>query len=141
VDLADINVWLALAYDGHVHHARAQAWFDAVGVRGAAFCRITQLGLLRLATNDKVMGDEVLTQRQAWVMYDGLCGDERVAFLEEPPDIGPVWRQFTQSTYPSTKSWTDAYLAAFASSHALRLVSLDKGFAKFPNLQKLILLP
>ena len=63
----DINVWVALTYEGHVHHSTAATWFTQLPPHVTlAFCRFTQLGLLRLLTTAVVMGDEVMTQPQAW---------------------------------------------------------------------------
>ena len=63
----DINVWAALTYEGHVHHTTAATWFtDLQPDVTLAFCRFTQLGLLRLLTTAVVMGDEVMTQPRAW---------------------------------------------------------------------------
>jgi predicted nucleic acid-binding protein len=28
--LPDVNVWLALTFDSHIHHSAAKAWFDAL---------------------------------------------------------------------------------------------------------------
>jgi hypothetical protein len=53
----DINLWVALTYEGHVHHAVAAAWFGKLPPDATfAFCRFTQLGLLRLLTTKAVMG-------------------------------------------------------------------------------------
>jgi len=55
----DINVWVALTYERHVHHVSARN-----GLRGLAptprlfFCRLTQLGLLRLLSEPAVMGSD-----------------------------------------------------------------------------------
>jgi len=54
--LVDANVWLALAVDAHVHHAPALNWFAAQAEGSRAFCRLTQLALLRHLTNGKIMG-------------------------------------------------------------------------------------
>ena len=63
----DINVWVALTYEGHVHHRTAATWFATLEPdAGLVFCRLTQLGLLRLLTTEAVRGDEVMTQPQAW---------------------------------------------------------------------------
>jgi predicted nucleic acid-binding protein len=56
ISLVDANVWLAIALDGHVHHAAALAWFDGQAEGTCAFCRITQLAFLRHLTNPKIMG-------------------------------------------------------------------------------------
>jgi len=53
----DINVWIALTWEGHVHHAIARRWFGTVdGGARLFFCRFTQLGLLRLLSSEAVMG-------------------------------------------------------------------------------------
>jgi uncharacterized protein len=57
----DINVWIALTYEGHRHHANAADWFATLPPDASfAFCRFTQLGLLRLLTTKAVMSDEVM---------------------------------------------------------------------------------
>jgi hypothetical protein len=42
--LPDINVWLALTFDSHVHHPAAKVWFDALADEHCFFCRMTQQG-------------------------------------------------------------------------------------------------
>ena len=56
ISLPDVNVWIALAAEGHIHHVPAREWFAAQPDASVAFCRITQMGLLRLLTNPNVMG-------------------------------------------------------------------------------------
>ena len=63
--LPDINVWLALAFEVHVHHWRAVEWLGRAATGSCAFCRLTQQGFLRLATNPSVFGDEALTLKRA----------------------------------------------------------------------------
>jgi predicted nucleic acid-binding protein len=63
--LIDINVWLALTWDGHPHHDVAGVWFESIDEATLLFCRITMLGLLRLLTNEQVMGQSVVTVREA----------------------------------------------------------------------------
>jgi len=48
ITLPDINAWVALASDRHVHHGLARDWFTAMRGAGTAFCRVTQMGFLRL---------------------------------------------------------------------------------------------
>ncbi len=126
----DINVWIALTYEGHVHHFAARDWFDAVGSSSRLFfCRFTQLGFLRLLTAEAVMGrTDVLTQEQAWEAFDRWLQDERVGFLEEPAGLETPFRELTRSRRSSTKDWADSYLAAFAHSAQLTLVTFDQAF-------------
>jgi len=131
----DINVWVALTSDQHVHHVAAQRWFAAL--RPAArpfFCRFTQLGLLRLLTTEVVMGrEDVLTQEEAWRVYDAWFQDERIAFLEESAELETDFRAITRSRRAAPKDWADSYLAAFARSAQLQLVTFDKAFLSRTN--------
>jgi len=124
----DINVWIALTYEGHAHHSNAAAWFATLSEDATlAFCRFTQLGLLRLLTAEAVMSDEVMTQPQAWVAYDQWLQDPRVELVEEPAEIEIRFRALTRLRQPATKDWADSYLAAFAAVGQLTLVTFDRG--------------
>src|SRR5712692_3226583 len=128
--LPDINVWIAVWWEGHLHHAPAKLWFASVERAGAAFCRITQMGFLRLITNSRVMRADVVNQKHAWEIYEKIARDLRVIFLPEPERLESVWKGLTQSPFGATNVWTDAYLAAFASLHELALVSFDRSLAR-----------
>jgi toxin-antitoxin system PIN domain toxin len=125
-------VWVALTYEGHVHHKIARSWFVSVAGSGRLFfCRITQLGLLRLLTAEIVMGqDEVMTQLEAWGAYDQWLQDERISFLDEPPEMETPFRALTRSRRSAPKDWADSYLAAFAQAAQLTLVTFDQGFSR-----------
>src|ERR1700683_1672218 len=101
--LPDINVWLAIAADGHIHHRDATAWFDAISAVEAAFCRITQMGFLRLLTNAHAMHEDVRTQKEAWRVFDKLRDDERVTYLAEPEGLEREWRAAMQQPTPSNR--------------------------------------
>lgn len=138
--LPDVNVWLALTFDSHVHHPIAKAWFDNLPSGAVClFCRLTQQGFLRLASNKTVFGAHTLTLPDAWQKYDTFLNDPRVAFSEEPADLETNWRAFTQSQTFSPHVWNDAYLAAFALAGKLELITFDKGFKKYTNVTCIIL--
>ena len=139
IKLADANVWLALAFDGHIHHETAKSWFETQIDESCALCRVTQMALLRHLTNSKIMGRFVLSQQQAWNTYDDLAQDPRVMFLDEPPALEDEFRNLSQSLSPSHKRWTDAYLTALAKLNAAQLVSFDRGFSSFDGLDFLLL--
>jgi toxin-antitoxin system PIN domain toxin len=124
----DINVWVALTYERHVHYSMAHRWFDPLPASARIFfCRLTQLGFLRLLTVSAVMGaDEAKSQRDAWKVYDYWFEDERVGFLEEPDGLDNHFRLLTQSHQASPKDWADSYLAAFAHASRLTLVTFDR---------------
>jgi uncharacterized protein len=65
--LPDVNLWLALAFESHVHHSAAKAWFDGLSDGDACgFYRMTQQGFLRLATNPRAFAEEAVTLAEAW---------------------------------------------------------------------------
>jgi hypothetical protein len=59
-------------------------------------------------------------------MYDSYLGDGRVGFVAEPEGIETYWRACTQRRSYLPKIWNDAYLAAFAHTVHLQVVTLDK---------------
>lgn len=136
--LPDVNVWLALTFDSHVHHPKAKAWFDGLA-EVCFFCRLSQQGFLRLATNRRVFGTSAVTLPDAWQLYDMFLGDPRVAFAEEPAQLEQHWRFFTQSQSFSPHVWNDAYLAAFARAGKMELVTFDKALSQYQNVACTIL--
>jgi uncharacterized protein len=124
----DINVWMALTYDRHVHHTAARRWFEALEATARLFFyRLTQLGLLRLLTTESVMGrDEVMSQVAAWEAYDRWLEDGRVSFLEEPLGIERLFRSLSRLRHPAPKDWADTYLIAFVTACGITLVSFDQ---------------
>lgn len=137
--LADINVWVALAFRKHQFHDAAIAWFAGCEVNTCAFCRVTQQGLLRLATNQRVVGPAAATFDEAWSFYDAFMADERVFYASEPAGIEVAWRSLTHGARRSPNIWTDAYLAAFAQVAGMEIITFDQGFAQFQGVSSTIL--
>ncbi len=138
MNLPDLNVWLAAAWGRHVHHAKVKRWFDAEEDT-IAFCRITQMGYLRLISNRSVMRGEVRTRQEAWNSYEQLVRDERVLYLSEPDGMDVLWQMFSKKADHSHLLWTDDYLAAFALQNEARLITLDRAMKdRYPSVEVLI---
>ncbi len=136
--LADVNVWLATLVAEHPHHRAAIRWWRESLLPAAdriAFCRITQLGLLRLLTNRRVMGRQRKTIDEAWSIYRRLRAARPVVFAPEPEGTEAVLARQCELGAESSKFWTDSYLAAFARAGDLALVTFDRGFTRFPGLE------
>ena len=99
------------------------------------FCRITQLGLLRLLTNTKVMGESVLTIGQAFVAFDRWIEDPRVEFAPEPRGLESSFRRVAAgvANRSATKALMDIFLASFAAAEQAALVTLDSALAKLAH--------
>lgn len=131
--LPDVNVWIALAVAEHVHHGQATAWAEAAASDLVAFCRVTQMGFLRLLTNRHVMGGNELTAARAWGLLDSFYQDAGIVFLEEPAGLEAQWRALTRHSLTGKNMWTDAYLAAFAEAAEHTLVTFDAGLRRYKN--------
>jgi toxin-antitoxin system PIN domain toxin len=126
----DVNVWLALAHEIHPHHVTADRWEQSLTSGSVlCFCRFTQLGLLRLLTNPSAMREDVLTQAQAWEIFDTFTQVSAARLIEEPDGIDPIFRRLTERDETSTKQWADGYLAAFAEAAKITMVTFDRALA------------
>ena len=136
-DLLDVNVWLAFSVGGHPHHPAALAAWRHLS--RPSFCRVTNLGLMRLLCNPQVMGNLVFTASAAWAAYEKLLATGAVHFVEEPASLEVRLKLLVEQAKVPRDFWTDSYLAAFAQSTGMRLVSFDSAFARFKNLDCLVL--
>jgi len=125
----DVNVWLALASEEHVHRPAALSWWQA-NKEAVGFCRFTQLGFRRLISTAVVMNQRPLSLRAAWKVYDSFFIDERVQFVPEPAAMEHAFRRFSASPQSSPKLLADAYLLAFASNCGGTLVTFDRALAR-----------
>ena len=140
IDLLDVNLWLSLVDQRHLHHPVAQAYWSQNGARHFAFCRVTMLGLLRLTTSDQAVANPK-THAAAWSIYQEFKALPNIRFLSEPIHLETTFHSLTTEVDLPNRMWTDAYLAAFAIASGSRLVSFDADFARFPGLQFLHLKP
>jgi toxin-antitoxin system PIN domain toxin len=134
----DVNVWLALSVSGHSHHSVASSWLDRLPDDSTLiFSRFTQLGLLRLLTNDAVMGEETLTLRRAWAVYDRWLHDPRVEFYPEPRNADAAFRRATEPFAGKAASkWVgDCWLLAYAEATQARLVTFDQALCELARKQ------
>ena len=132
-DLPDVNVWLALVDENHIHHTRAVAYWQSESFPEVAFCRVTALGFLRLSTHPKVLSRS-LTCDEAWNIYDRYRSEEEVAYIDDSAAIDPGFRELSCEVNFLHHLWTDAYLSALAQFKNCRIVSFDRNFERFPEL-------
>jgi len=130
MNLPDINVWVSLVHEAHPHHAISREWIEKVLPKEPVyFCRITQLGMLRVLSGVWAKGVEPLTQVEAWEQYDLFMGDPRITIIDEPPGLERLFRRISSRNEITPKLWTDDYLMAFAEEANLRLITFDQALA------------
>lgn len=127
----DLNVWVALSLAAHEHSKIAWEWYRSLrGEEELVFCRMSQLGLLRLLTTESVAKHETLTQVQAWAIYDSWMQKGGTTFLEEPLGFEAEFRYYADRKTPSPREWADSYLIAFAAAASMPLVTFDRGLSQ-----------
>jgi uncharacterized protein len=133
--LFDANVWVALAFADHPHHGLAVAAYrSATEARPALFCRATQQTFLRLVSTPAFLAlcnATGLTNRDALDIHERFMASRSVAYRDEPAGVAPLWHRLAVTDSTAPKIWMDAYLAAFAISADLHMVTLDRDFRAF----------
>jgi toxin-antitoxin system PIN domain toxin len=128
LNFPDVNVWMALLLENHVHREAARLWWQAADAT-IAFTRFTQISVLRLLTTAAAMDGKPLRLNEAWRAYGRLFADERVGLMPEPPEAEKLFRQNTRGRTASPRLWADAWLLAFAQSVDGILVTFDRALA------------
>ena len=93
-----------------------------------AFCRVTEMSLLRLMTNPAVTGREAMSRREARELVEQFLADPRVRLLPEPEGLVPLWVMLSKHDDRHHLWWTDDYLAAFAQAAEAYLVTFERAF-------------
>jgi toxin-antitoxin system PIN domain toxin len=130
----DLNVWVALSDQSHVHSTQAWEWLHLLPREARIiFSRYTHIGLLRLLTSEAVMGPATLTLEKAWYAYDTWLSDPRVEFYPEPYGLDAALRDATApfAAKPASKSVGDCYLLAFSKQSQATLVTFDRRLLAF----------
>lgn len=139
ISLPDVNVLFALMTASHQHQSVALAWMSQREPASVAICRVTQMGLLRLLTNPKALPEGAFTMTRAWQFMNEAFSDRRIFFAPEAARIEVLWQSLSTMPGVGPSAWTDAYLAAFAYGHGYEMVTFDRGFRRWEELQLQVL--
>jgi predicted nucleic acid-binding protein len=80
------------------------------------------------------MGVQRRSLEQAFSDYSQLLEHKIVDYADEPAGLEQKLKSYCNLGRQSRNFWTDAYLAAFACSASLTLVTFDRGFRLFSEL-------
>ncbi|MFM8623200.1 MAG: TA system VapC family ribonuclease toxin [Betaproteobacteria bacterium] len=143
-DLPDVNVWVALCSAAHPFHASAMQYWQSSCQSGTTlwFCRATMMGLVRLLSQPRVMGSNVLDLAQAIALYRQWLATPAVELWIEAPGVDEALEQIMArraQAWPA-RLWTDICLAATAQAAGLRLASFDRDFDRY-GLERCLVLP
>lgn len=121
--LLDVNVLIALAWDDHVHHARAHAWFGRLANESFATCNVTQSGFVRVSLNPdavhcKIGITDVFEMLESFTKHPNHSFCEDGALQKELS----AWQRVT-----GHKQVTDTNLFLIAHRHGRKFVTFDDG--------------
>jgi len=127
IELADVNVLVALAWPNHVHHARSRAWFAEFGMSGWATCPITEAGFIRVSSNRRVIPD-ARSVGEAVGILSALRAVGPHQFWTD--DVSPVDNpEVDFEALSGYRHVTDALLASLAGRRGGRFVTFDAAAA------------
>jgi toxin-antitoxin system PIN domain toxin len=86
MDIPDVNVWLALVDQNHLHHNAAASYWENTAATQVAFTRVSMMGFLRLGTQPRVLS-RTLTPPEAWELYRQFLADPNHCLLQEPASL------------------------------------------------------
>jgi toxin-antitoxin system PIN domain toxin len=138
-DLLDINVWVGLAAENHPFHEAALNYWQSEAAAKLALCSVTATGFVRILTRPHGASSQALPLEEAWRLYSAWRQSPEVVFLHQPAACDSELDELVSSNLVTPRLWNDAYLAAFAKSAGLRLVTFDRDFQRFPGLDLLLL--
>lgn len=128
MDLLDVNVLVALAWQGHIHHDRCHRWFAARAGAAWGTTPVTEAGLVRVSLTPAAVGRPVaatevmeLVRRLRAVSGHVFLPDSS-SLAEAVIDVGRL---------ASHRQVTDLHLVNLAATHSGRLVTLDHAIPEY----------
>lgn len=140
----DVNVLVAASRRDHVHHAPALAWLEgaleaSAGNQPLVILPMVAAGFLRLTTHPQVF-IQPTPLKAAQAFLRAVLGTPGVTM----PALGEEWPLFEKLCAQhklGSNVIPDAWIAAAASSHHLRLVTFDKDFRRLMKSSMVTVLP
>jgi uncharacterized protein len=129
----DVNVLISAFRQDHPYHVPARTWLEdalaaSTAIQSLSILPMVASGFLRLATHPKVFIDPAPIQA-AQAFLSAVLDSPHVVLLP----LGSEWTLFEQICIQYKlrgNAIPDAWIAAAAQSHHLRLVTFDKGFKR-----------
>lgn len=120
--LLDVNAFVALVDEDHVHHAAMTAWFNKRGLQWG-MCAFTEAGFLRYATRPTTGN---MSMAEATMILEEMARLPGYHFYPLTHD----WRTLTQPFARRLHGYrqvTDAFLLGLAVQEGLVLATFDRG--------------
>ena len=123
VTLLDVNVMVALFDPDHVHHDLAHDWFAEQRVAGWETCPLTENGLVRVLSSQRVGAGLTIADIAARLRILKSVG--RHVFWGDDVSLTDE-RLFRSKSIRGHRQVTDVYLAGLAQAKGGHLATLDR---------------
>lgn len=136
VYLLDVNVLIAAHRDDHGSHADVREWLTgavAEPTPGFAVVDLVASGFVRVSTNPRIFAVPTPID-DAFAFLDSLVTRPTHSWLGSGRRVYDLFRDNCLAQRAVGDLVPDAYLAALARKHASTLVSMDRDFARFDDL-------
>jgi toxin-antitoxin system PIN domain toxin len=138
VRLLDVNVLVQAHRADADRHSEVNAWLRAAltDPAGIAVSNLVLSGCLRIITNPRIFKLPTSLKMGLEFVEDFRIREE-VHLLEPGPNHWRIFVELCQRVEARGNQIPDAYHAALAMENGCEWVTLDRGFARFPNLRLL----
>ncbi len=125
--LLDVNIWIALFDESHVHNVQARALLDTPKLKIAS-CPLIENSVMRIAAMPGIRRVPSASMKQVRAMMQHVISDLDHEFW--PADVSLVRDEVLDwSRISGHNQITDAYLLALAVRHGGALASFDQRIA------------
>lgn len=133
--LLDVNVLLAAHRDDHPHHDLVRPWFDEMLTQDEPFAvaDMTWASFIRIATSRRIFVVPTPLDAAFGFLKAVRAQPQHVALAPGERHLGP-FEALCHAADAIGDLAADAYLAAVAVEQGCELISLDRDFARFPDL-------
>lgn len=127
IELADVNVLLALIDPVHLHHEAASQWYADASLRGWSTCPLTENGFVRILSNPSYPGVH-MTPADAIALLETLMQNHAATHHFWPDNASLRDRTlFRPDAVAGHRQITDVYLLGLCQQNGGTLVTLDAG--------------
>ena len=134
--LLDVNVLLAAHREDHPHHPTVRPWLDGMvaGDENFSVPDSVWVSFIRISTNRRIFGVPTPLD-EAFAFLNALRAQP--GYLAIGPAAGSLklFERVCKGSEAVGDLAPDAYLAVLAMEQGATLVSLDRDFARFPELR------
>jgi uncharacterized protein len=136
--LLDANILIYAFRRDSPYHGPCYRWLTAALAAGmqVATTAIVEVALLRITTLP-TLGAAAAAPRDVFRFLAALKGQPASVGIEPGDNHLPLFAKLCEDLKLRGNDVNDAYLAALALEHGATLVSADRGFRRFPELQVL----